>query len=450
MTVTLTEPSINDILEAEDITRDSVLELRKNIYSSDKAREALEEKVEMLYSSIKKEHDSVKTKDASMRLGICLWILGRIDEAIDVLAAVETRKIGLYYLGKCYHEKGNYKKAIECLEKAQRSDTEDVDIQLDIAEAMRESGDVQKALKTIQHLSKAHDNNTELHYQRAHCLDDIGEYQDAITHYERTLQLDPQHKKTLFRLAYNCDLDGEDEKAIEYYEKCVQSMPTYTNALINLGALHEDRGDYEKAAHCFETILSADPNHERAMLFMKDVKDSLTMHYDEALLKVQDKESMVSNIPISDFELSVRSKNCLEKMSIRTLGDLTKVTEAELLSFKNFGETSLTEIKEILTQKGLGLGQALEKEQEETLPTLDETKEEEKEEKDLLNQPVSELKLSTPCLKALEEIGIETIGALVEKTEAELISHKSFKKTYLKQIDEELSNCELALNTVEE
>ena len=46
-------------------------------------------------------------------------------------------------------------------------------------------------------------------------------------------------------------------------------------------------------------------------------------------------------------------------MNIRTLKDLTKITEADLLSFKNFGETSLNEIKAILSQKGLRLGQAL-------------------------------------------------------------------------------------------
>ena len=68
----------------------------------------------------------------------------------------------------------------------------------------------------------------------------------------------------------------------------------------------------------------------------------------------------VLEIPVTDFELSVRSRNCLKKMNIRTLGDLTRVTEAQLLASKNFGETSLEEIKEIMTAKGLRLGQSLE------------------------------------------------------------------------------------------
>ena len=47
-------------------------------------------------------------------------------------------------------------------------------------------------------------------------------------------------------------------------------------------------------------------------------------------------------------------------MNIRTLGDLTRTTEAALLASKNFGETSLAEIKEMMTSKGLRLGMALE------------------------------------------------------------------------------------------
>src|SRR5260370_22466561 len=72
------------------------------------------------------------------------------------------------------------------------------------------------------------------------------------------------------------------------------------------------------------------------------------------------KFSQVLEIPVTDFELSVRSRNCLKKMNIRTLDDLTRVNEQQLLSSKNFGETSFSEIKEMMTSKRLLLGQSLE------------------------------------------------------------------------------------------
>jgi len=61
-------------------------------------------------------------------------------------------------------------------------------------------------------------------------------------------------------------------------------------------------------------------------------------------------------LPISELELSVRSSNCLREANIKTIADLVKKTEEEMLSFKNFGKKSLTEIKELLLVMGLTLG----------------------------------------------------------------------------------------------
>ncbi|HTY45130.1 MAG TPA: DNA-directed RNA polymerase subunit alpha [Patescibacteria group bacterium] len=61
-------------------------------------------------------------------------------------------------------------------------------------------------------------------------------------------------------------------------------------------------------------------------------------------------------LPISELELSVRSSNCLREANIKVIADLVKKSEDEMLSFKNFGKKSLSEIKELLAGMGLGLG----------------------------------------------------------------------------------------------
>ena len=61
-------------------------------------------------------------------------------------------------------------------------------------------------------------------------------------------------------------------------------------------------------------------------------------------------------LPISELELSVRSSNCLREANIKTIADLVKRTEDEMLGFKNFGKKSLTEIKDLLAGMGLTLG----------------------------------------------------------------------------------------------
>ncbi|MFQ5963407.1 MAG: DNA-directed RNA polymerase subunit alpha C-terminal domain-containing protein [Candidatus Scalinduaceae bacterium] len=431
------ELDIDTILSSENLTREDFIELRKRVYSSKGELEKLQEKVQKLTLSISKSRDSQKVKENTLILGICHWISGNIDEAIELLYTLKSRKIASYFLGKCYQEHGDYEKAIECLERSQPSDTEDFEIQMDIAETKRMDGDLQNALKLVKKLSKTHDNEADLHYQWAHCLDNLGEREDAMAHYNHALEIDPTHSSTLFRLAYNYDLKGDDEKAIEYYEKCVRHVPAYINAVINLGILYEDHEDYEKAMYCFETVLKSNPNHEKARRFLKDTRACLKMYYDEDKAKKKDEESEVLNIPISDFELSVRSKNCLERMNIKTLADLTKITETDLLTYKNFGETSLTEVKHILSQKGLRLGQSLEeKKQADKLVDFDASADKEK-----LSKPISELTLSTRCRKSLEKMKIETIGDLVFKTESELLRRKGFKQTYIDEIKEQLGIC---------
>ncbi|MBU0504931.1 MAG: DNA-directed RNA polymerase subunit alpha [bacterium] len=62
------------------------------------------------------------------------------------------------------------------------------------------------------------------------------------------------------------------------------------------------------------------------------------------------------NRRVDELELSVRSANCLQNANIRHIGELVQKTEMEMLRTKNFGRKSLNEIKEILTEMGLGLG----------------------------------------------------------------------------------------------
>lgn len=57
---------------------------------------------------------------------------------------------------------------------------------------------------------------------------------------------------------------------------------------------------------------------------------------------------------IEELELSVRSYNCLEAASIKTIRDLVVKTESEMLKYRNFGRKSLSEIKAILKDMGLG------------------------------------------------------------------------------------------------
>ncbi len=60
--------------------------------------------------------------------------------------------------------------------------------------------------------------------------------------------------------------------------------------------------------------------------------------------------------PIQELELSVRASNCLEFAKVETVGQLARMTDADLLKIRSFGKTSLREIKRKLADVGLSLG----------------------------------------------------------------------------------------------
>ena len=74
---------------------------------------------------------------------------------------------------------------------------------------------------------------------------------------------------------------------------------------------------YDQAQACYRRILDSFPNHPRARLYFKDAVASSDMFYDEEAQKRTDRLNQVLNISVNDFELSVRSRNCLQKMGVQ-------------------------------------------------------------------------------------------------------------------------------------
>jgi len=154
------------------------------------------------------------------------------------------------------------------------------------------------------------------------------------------------------------------------------------------------------------------------------------------------------DVPVTDFDLSVRTRNSLRKMNIRTLADLLRLTEAEIRSYKNFGETSLEEIKAMLAQRGLRLGQLADDTRAGEASRSAPAPSASGEENDLYNRSVNELQLSVRARKALALLNAATLGELCAKTEAELMGVKNFGMTSLLEIKEKLAELGLGLRTL--
>lgn len=76
---------------------------------------------------------------------------------------------------------------------------------------------------------------------------------------------------------------------------------------------------------------------------------------EDKLSKSMDVPKVLLDYPIAKLDLTIRTKKLLEKMNIKTIDELLKKSEDELLKYKNIGIKSIAELNKILSLEGLSL-----------------------------------------------------------------------------------------------
>lgn len=387
---------------------------------------------------------STRTPAQSVRLGVIQYLLGRFYDARETLAHSDGSALALFYLAKACFQSELYDEATENYLAAQNAGYDRDDCNIGMAEVHRYAGRLQESMNLLDNIFGPAEQTAEYRYQRGATVAAIGGKDDEVLAlYNRALQIDDHHPGALFGLALESDRRGSDMEALGLYERAASCFPAHIGTLINLGIIYEDRNDYAKAQACYKRVLDVYPGHARARLYLKDASASGNVMFDEESQKRNERLSQLLNVPVSDFELSVRSRNCLTKMGIRTLGDLARTSEQTLLASKNFGETSLVEIRDMLAARGLSLGQFAE-EQREPDPPLD-LSSMTPDQQAVLDRPISDLNLSVRARKCMVRLGINTIGELIRKTGDDLLECKNFGVTSLTEVRAKLDPLNLKL-----
>jgi len=386
------------------------------------------------------EEEASSNPSLKVRIGIGQFYLGRPKPAIELLSGVKDG-LGRFYLAQAHSTLGDHRAAAEQFEEAGKLGYRPIESKLRKAGEIRMLGQLDEAEKLIRSTGADGARLAEYSYQMGCILFDRGDSYGAIEYFERAVDMDPHDSRALFSLAVQASRHGNDEEAIRLYERCLSKPPYYLGALLNLGLLYEDKENYGAAQYCFERVLRYDPNNERAILYLKDIEATSSMYYDEDTLKQQQKLEHLLSRPVTDFELSVRSRNCLASMEIKSLGDLTRISEQELLSGKNFGETSLNEVRELMRQHQLVIGQNLHAKAREATTIRDMSPEEQA----VLSMSVTDLQLSVRSRKCMSRLGITAVGELLQHTPDELLSAKNFGVTSLNEIRAKLSEHGLKL-----
>jgi DNA-directed RNA polymerase subunit alpha len=385
---------------------------------------------------------------AALKIGIGRYMLCRFGEAADALANATDNKDRHYFQALCFKSLRQYDKAAQEIERAKERGWDGMEMDLQLAEIKALFGDAEGAAKLLSKLQAKAGDSADFLYVQGLAAELSNQGAAAVECYTQARKKSPSHTAATFRLAYYCDLHGEEEQAIELYKELLSRPPVCANALLNLSVIHEDNARYDQAMACIKRVLASLPNHARARLFLKDIDAAKTMFFDEDQAKRQAKRNAVLDTPVTDFELSVRARNCLKKMNIRNLGDLVRTTEADLLGYKNFGETSLKEIKDMLNARNLRLGQALE---DEPLPGVIAAPAEPAPppapvaDEGVLATPIEQVELSIRARRAIDSLKIVTLGELAAKSEAELLGCKNFGQTSLNEIRQKLNEYGLHL-----
>ncbi|QIX61072.1 DNA-directed RNA polymerase subunit alpha [Hymenobacter lutimineralis] len=134
----------------------------------------------------------------------------------------------------------------------------------------------------------------------------------------------------------------------------VEQKTDYEKLLIEIhtdGSIHPEDA-LKGAAHIliqhFMLFSDSTMTFETAKAEEEETVDEETLHMRKVL-----------KTPLADMDLSVRAYNCLKAADIKTLGDLVQLDMADMMKFRNFGKKSLTELENLVEEKGLTFGMDL-------------------------------------------------------------------------------------------
>jgi len=436
-----------EALEKEHLTIEEILEIKKEMLLTIKARRQME-KVLSDYEESNKKKLSSQTKESS-RKGIICWMLDLTEEAIKYLEDGSLSDGAGYFLALCYAETEQKEKAHKLFAEANKEFPNSPEVFSSYMHSLIKLGKSDDAWALLQKAKDKLGKHPVVLYFKGVQAEFLGEYRQSQEEYNKALELDGNYAPALFNLAYRYHLGGKLDEANEIYEKLRELKPPYANALINLGLVYEDKGNYQKALECYDSVLSMNPSHPRANLYRDDVKGLLSLFYDDSFKRKEQELSRLLGQPLSEFQIPTRAKNCLEELNIRSIGDLVKKTENDLMGCENFGRKTLTDIKELLARRGLTLSTETKTTSIDALLKSYISTEEPQKTDDVLNKPIFEIDWSARVRGSLTRLKIYTVGNLISRSEKDFMDMPNFGQTSLDEIKRRLSQLGLSLKQVE-
>jgi tetratricopeptide (TPR) repeat protein len=265
--------------------------------------------------------------------------------------------------GVAWSEKGDYDKAIQVYNEGIRIDPTYAALYALRGNAWSDKGEYDKAIQDYDEAIRIDRKCATFHYNRGVAWSAEGDYDAAIGDFTEAISLEPT-----FALAYNgrglaWSNKGDYDKAIQDYNEATRIDPTtfstnFMRKVNALRAIHQRRMANLKA---HSQMLQSLPNESPSSRHPFDVKGPLTREPkpqaepQQPATESREDKPVISRDPVSELNLSLRTRKSLERLGIISLADLASRTAEELLAAKDFDETCLDEVREKLAQFNLVL-----------------------------------------------------------------------------------------------
>ncbi|MEF8788296.1 MAG: DNA-directed RNA polymerase subunit alpha C-terminal domain-containing protein [Planctomycetota bacterium] len=313
--------------------------------------------------------------ETDMLLAHAHWRAGDVEEAEEICDSHEQSHPDapeiLCCRGKIAEARGEYGEAVDLYEECLEEDPEHQEALFRLAHNCDLNGQDDRAIELYSRCASIKPTCVGALLNLGILYEDRREYEDARDCYRRVLAIDPTHSQAQLYLK---DVESALEEEILEDEQRRQSrrQRAMETSVGEFQLSEETRKGLDRlgiqtlgdlAAITEKQLQQAGNLDDGAMQELRELMARNDLSIGEAAgLSGADRRLSGSQVdpgkldlPIDSLNLSTRSRRCMEKLEISTVGELIGHTEDELLQTPNFGDKSLEEIKEKLANLGLEL-----------------------------------------------------------------------------------------------
>lgn len=184
----------------------------------------------------------------------------------QVLARFPKFVPALHMSGVLYAQLGDFKQAVQFLERAAQWDSKDYSLLNNLGNALNKLGRASDALPVFDRALALAPNTHQLHNNRGNALTMLERYDEAIDAYQKALDLQPQYLEALCNQAFALAKADQYVKANEKVDKALALDPNMALAHRVKGAIYVEVGLPKQATDCFFEALRINPNYADAHL----------------------------------------------------------------------------------------------------------------------------------------------------------------------------------------